>query len=399
MKKRSHHILNFSIFRPVLTAAAAGLVIAGIAVMSGDPSAPMVAVEDAVADNDATTNGQRQPLRTQAVRPRRDLLPRQGEGGNPRGGLNVVSAPTRDSLQALDDAVADGDELTVVRSVLESALVSDRAAGIEHVFALLMDSGTPLSYRVETALALGAHGGPEGAEKLLQAFYETDEELLIGPILDGLAQTPFDAEDSLLAKLIRDPYADLETRVEALEALGEFTPLAGDFLLDVAADDPSPEIRRAAAEAAMLVSEDDGAAQALARLTLREEDAGVRAAFYAAIAGDNYDLSGLREADDLLRLIAAESLPRARLEGTAMLAAAIDAGNDGLVAEFDAVHVPWLLEMTASDLGRGDLRLAVAALMQSGSDGAKAALNELSKSRRFEVADAAGEALAKVLQQ
>lgn len=149
----------------------------------------------------------------------------------------------------------------------------------------------------------------------------------------------------------------------------------------------------------MLVSEDDETAPALARLTLREEDAGVRAAFYGAIADDNYDLSGLGETDALVRLVADENLPRARLEGAAMLAAAINAGNQGLAAEFDAVHVPWLLQMASDGLGRGELRLAVAALMQSGSEDAKTALNELSKSRRFEVADAAGEALAKVMQQ
>ena len=387
------------IWRPaLLLAAAVGLLAVSIGFISPKPLVPT----DVDGRKSDVTPKPRDSLRGYAVTPRPgDHALRRG---SPSSRANLPSQKSTsplsgDPLRALEDVLLAGGDLGTVRHMLASAMADGGPAVTDYVYGLLMDREAALSVRVEAALSLGAYGGTAGAEYLRQAFNDVDDDLLIGPILDGLARTPFDAENGLLAELIRDSESSLENRISALEALGEFTPRAGDFLLQVAGEDPSPTIRRTAAEAAMLVSEDDGAAPALARLALQEDDAGVRAAFYAAIATDNYDLAGLHETDALVQLIAEETLPRARLDGAGMLAAAINAGNAGLTAGFDAHHVPWLLKLASGDPGRPELSLALAALSLAHSERAQAALNELSNSQRIEVAEAAGDALARMTKQ
>lgn len=301
-----------------------------------------------------------------------------------------------DLLSDLDHVLAAGRDLHVVRAALKEALDGADPAAVDYVRDLLMDADAAVAVRVEAALALGAHGGEAGAEYLRQAYDEIDNDLLIGPVLDGLAQSPFDAEEGLLANLIRDPEVDGETRVMALDALGEFTPAARDFLLDVAANDPAPYMRSSAVEAASLVSEDEGAALPLAQLVLKEDDATVRTALYQAVAADNYDFENFDKANALADRVAQETEVRARLSGIRMLAAAINTGNLDLVTTFNNIHVPWVVQTANDGVGRYELGLALDALVLSRSDEAKAALNELSNSQRIEVAEAASNTLARL---
>jgi len=302
--------------------------------------------------------------------------------------LALGDCPHPDALRILTGLLQDEDASVVLAAIRGLSHRRDPAAAAT-LEALVADASLPDGVRAEAASALGRHDAASGA--LREALAR--EGALSGAALEGLARQPFAENEALFRELVNDPEIPLDVRVEALEALGEGTPEAAEFLLEVARSGDDPALRSAAIEALEFIDEPGDAVGELAALVASEPDPDVRADLYGALAFHSDAANARHDASALVRSALAETTPRAQLEGYRMVASMLYRENEPeTAAAFDADMVPWL-QSAAESGDRYTRQLSIDALKLAGTPAAREALLDLSHSTDPALSESAEKAL------
>jgi HEAT repeat protein len=301
-----------------------------------------------------------------------------GESGNP--------AATGILLGLLADA-----DLEVVLSAIEGLASRHDPAIRQILLDLVADEQQRDEVRAAAAAALGNHDNV--ASDLLLAFEDSEGELAAG-LLTGLARQAFVHGEPVFRKLLADPNAPFELKLEAIGALAEGSPEAAGLLLELARDNDDPELRSAAIDALAFADEGGSRSDAFAELALNEPSAEVRASLYNTLSLYAEQASAEPAAAKLVINTLAETEPHTRLEGYRMVASMLNYElQPEIAATFDNSMVPWLQRSAEFGEDKYTRFISIDALGLANTPGARQALGELSYSADPAVAQAALEAL------
>ncbi len=274
-------------------------------------------------------------------------LPNRAIAAETLGRLQVASP---EAVEALGEAVRDPDQAmrhAALRALSQIGLPAE--AALPAILDLL-DSGDVKSRQL-AARALGNIGYLEiEAEDALVAALADSAPEVRAAALAALVQTGAELPEGSIAKLIEFlTAADIDTRADAVVALGQLGPRAAEAVsaIETALADESSEVRHSAAWALGNMGEAQGA-QAVPPLTAvleTDPDADVRAQAAwalgqmgtAAEPGADALLAALEDPDDMVQFEAYEalkSLLKAKGEDFNGISAALDnhklhAGNCG----------------------------------------------------------------------
>ncbi len=323
-----------------------------------------------------------------------DVLERLLRGESPSAiraavAMALGSCPHPEATRILTALLGDDDPDVVLGAVHGLSRRVDPAAGAA-LRSLIADEGQPEVFRTAAAAALGRHDDASGALRDALARSEGD---LTGGALEGLARQPFPENEALFRQLLGDPEVSLDVKVDAIDALGEGTPEAAEYLLEVARSGSDPELRSAAIDALALFDEPGEALGGIATLVATEPDPAVRAALYGALAFHAAEANAASDGRALVRSALAETSPRAQLEGYRMVASMLRQQPEPETAVlFDANMVVWL-QSSAEGGDRYTRHLSIDALKLAGTPTAREALLDLSHSTDPSVSESAEKAL------
>lgn len=280
------------------------------------------------------------------------------------------------ALHILTSLLDDNDPNVVLAAI--RGLANQRDPGATAILiSLVADASLRDEVRSEAATALGSH--EEAAGFLRDAFARSDGDLASGA-LAGLARQPFHDGESVFRELLQDPEVSLGRKVEAVEALGEGSEGAAEFLLEVARSSDDIELRSAAIDTLALSDEPGDTISEFSALVRSEPSADVRADLYNALAFNANQANGNGSAE-LVGSVLAEQMPRAKLEGYRMVASMLhDQYELDTAQQFDSTMVDWLRGSAEQGADRYMRHLAIDALKLAGTPGANEALLDLSHS-------------------
>jgi len=260
--------------------------------------------------------------------------------------------------------------------------------------SLLEDPGAPESLRAAAAVAMADHPEAHGALRELAA---SSNAALAAAALEGLAGQAFAENEALLRSALAGPQLGLDAKLPVVEALADGDADAMAYLVELAGGHREPELRTAAIEALALGEDGEGSAAGLAAIAQHEPEPEVRAALYNALSVLPPEPADPRRAG-LVAEALGESEPRARLEGSRMLASWLRRSPDpDLARSFDASAVDWLRESAESG-SRFTRHLATHTLLLAGTTAARDALRDLSHSSDPAVSEPAERALRRIAQ-
>jgi HEAT repeat protein len=268
------------------------------------------------------------------------------------------------------------------------------ARDVDTLKSLLLDSNEDPAAREAAAAALAGIRAEGVVAALGQVLAEGGDDALGESALSSLAARPWQEAESLLRALLADPQLDPERELEVLEALSDSTPEAAELLFEYARDSPSPESRRVAVESLAMLEDAEGLADHFHRLSLGEQDPGVRSELYEAMAL-HADWEAGPADGRLVERVLSETAPGTQLQGCRMLASRLRVAFDPQLAEtFDRRLVPWLRGQ-ARDAGNGryERLTAVDSLKLAGTPAAREALEAIASTRDPVVTPAAAKAL------
>lgn len=253
------------------------------------------------------------------------------------------------------------------------------------VEAILTDRQRPEPVRIEAAIALGTMHSTGSMNALVAAFERMPSEEVATEILHGLGHHDFDQVAPTFRSFMAAPDAPEELRTVAVEALANSSREAVPFLIGIAANDGSAEVRASAAWAVSAHQDVDHLGTALAEMSEREPDEEVRRRLYEAML-TQAEVPAAR----LLPKVMAETDPAARIAGfNALGRAARFEPASAHAAKFDTEIVPEL-QRAASSTDNLNLRMrAVFALRRAGSPAALQALEALAGQADTPIATAA----------
>jgi HEAT repeat protein len=283
-----------------------------------------------------------------------------------------------------------GDDMAA-RGAVRGLAASKDPQAVDILAGAMQDPARAMNVRAEAALEMGEIKGDKAFETLKSAYATTTDEDISEAIVEGMGKLPFSQTKDFFSGILASESTPAESRVAALEALGNSSAESADFLLEFAASDQNPDVR-AAAVWALASLDDPPPADAVLRLLPAETSPAVRKGIYEALAGQqDLPLAELRPQ------IERESDPAARIAGLDLLAMGCRrSGSAELTETFDRDFVPELLAMATS--GEDEkLRLrSVTALEKSRTPAALLALSRIASDQDPKVAGAAQDALQRV---
>lgn len=303
---------------------------------------------------------------------------RQALRDAPRGLKTVIAEALGDTdhplaRTTLAALLKDKDPL-VVRGAIRGVAAIGNEGSVRLLSEILLDPVASADNRAEAALFLGSLASPSAQDSLIQAMSKFEDKELAKTILAGLGRRSFAETEAFFSSYLDQPNLESEMRIAALEALGESKGNSSALLLNYI-QDPSPEIRAAAAWAlANLETPGEIAAQLLTQLA-NERETDVRTRIYQALENQN-----TLDAGSLLPAILHETDATARLAAFKLLAAQIGRDPNGASADqFDQLVVPQLSELAIQGADPTTRLSAVVALRQAKTIEGRRALERIAK--------------------
>jgi len=286
-------------------------------------------------------------------------------------GEGLGENPHPEAMPLLLEMTRDSDE-TAARGAIRGLALrgdADSAHALENV---LFNEHLAESVRSEAALALGDISQPAALATLTRAASEWPEQPLTESVLEGLGKRPFSETEEFFRSYFASPSLSSESKVTAVEALGNSFGQAQSLLLNLAGD-PDPEIRAAAAWS-LISSSDSDLSAPLISLLQQEPVPSVRSRLYEALANqDGADISAV------LGLVQKESDPQARIRALAALATTFHSTpSTEALAYFNDTAVPELKQTALTDQSAQNRLSSVTVLAQARTPGSTAALTEIS---------------------
>lgn len=281
--------------------------------------------------------------------------------------------PSPEALSILVSLISGDDEATA-RAALRGLAKRGDESSIEALSSVLMDEGRSVELRTEAALSLGGVDKPGSLAALARGLREIRDETVLEHILDGLGHQPFSAVESLFRDFLKRDDLSTESRIAAIEALGNSSDQATAFLLAFASD-ADAEVRAAAGWALVSSSDPGDIRSQLTSWMAREDDATVRLRLYQALARQD-DVGS----STILPIVQRETDPEARLAALGLLAATIRSDKGDEAGKYFDTTAVGELKSVALGSGRLDQSLgAIMALERAGTAGSIAVLREISQ--------------------
>lgn len=238
---------------------------------------------------------------------------RPAAGKAPAQVLDWEQTPlVRRTLRSLMDDPAVAVRLAAVNAVRD---IGDREA--LPTLRLLVDRDRDVSIRVAAAQALGTLGDQESLPSLIAALRAAETpEPVRDAALEAVETIGSDAAVKALVELLEVGATGPSRRARVLAALGRFKAKAAVGTMVGALGDPSPEVRKAAAEALGKIGQLEGVAGPLREL-LADGAVEVRKAAIRA-------LGSLSDREAIPALLAASNVEETRFEAIQALAAMPD---------------------------------------------------------------------------
>jgi HEAT repeat protein len=304
------------------------------------------------------------------------------------------NCPSPEARGLLNGLINDPDEITARGAVRGLALTGD-ADAVNSLGVLLFNQEVPLSVRNEAALALGDVNLPGALDALTRAVTEITDQNVVENVLDGLGKRPFSETEIFFSSYLASQDTPAESKVAAIEALGNAQGGVSPFLLKYLGD-PDADLRGAAAWALTAGGDTNDAGPQLTAALQQEADPKVRAQIYQALEKQSGE-----DPQAVLPLVQNESNPAAQLAGFTYLAETLGASPSPEVTDFfNQTAVPELENAALTSDSAQNRLAAVIALEQAGTRAASDALQEIAQqSTDSRVAASAQKTLSKQSQQ
>jgi len=196
-------------------------------------------------------------------------------------GEGLGESPHHEARALLIDLVNASDE-TAARGAVRGFALRGDAESADLLANLLFNAQKPESVRTEAALALGEVQQPGALTALTRAVSEIQDAAITEQVLEGLARRPFAETQQFFSDYLASPGLTSESKVAALEALGNSTGDVAALVLKYAVD-PDQEVRAAAAWALSATESHTDLAPQLLDLLKAEASPEVRAKLYDAL--------------------------------------------------------------------------------------------------------------------
>jgi HEAT repeat protein len=282
-------------------------------------------------------------------------------------------SPNPNARVLLNDLINDKDEILARGAVRGMALSGDSDA-VNSLGGLLFNEQVPLSIRAEAALALGGLNSPDALRTLTRATTEIKDDDVLENVLDGLGKRPFSETEHFFSGYISSQDVSAESKVAAIEALGNAQGDVAPFLLKYLGD-PDEDLRAAAAWA---LSSSDSTGDIGSQLTdalKQETDPNVRTRIYQAL--ENQPNANPQA---VLPLVQNESNITALLAGLNFLTGTLRSSPAPEVADFlNQTAVPKLKDAALNSDSSQNRLSAVFALQRAGTPAAIDALHEIAQ--------------------
>lgn len=282
--------------------------------------------------------------------------------------------------------LAHGPDEVVARAALRGLGTRGGSEAAEVLAAALFDEKKSAAFRTEAALALGGASEAIALDALTRATREITDETMLESVFDGLGHRPFGETEAIFREFLQRRDVTADSRVAALEALGNTTDNCSALLLEHAVDaDPTV---RAAVGWALTAAENPGeiSPQLLGWLQ-QEGDAAARLRLYQALAHQDVVASSA-----VLPYVQRETDPEARLAGLWLLAAALRAdGNADALGYFESTAIA---ELKGAALNSRRLDQSLSAIMtldRAGTPAAMTTLNDIAQNTTNETLRAAAQ--------
>ena len=303
-------------------------------------------------------------------------------------GEGLGESPHREAREVLMDLINGTDE-TAARGAVRGLAMKGDVQAAEVLSNILFNDKKPESVRTEAALALGEVQQPAALSALIRATAEIQDPAIIEQVLEGLGRRPFTETEPFFREYLDSPGLSAESKVAALEALGNTTGDIASLALKYTSDS-DPDIRAAAAWALSATETHSDIAPQLLDLLKGETVPEVRAKLYEALGGQE-NLNSLA----VLTEVQKETDATARQAGLGILAELChSAPTAELLAYFKQTAVPELENraLTGTDLQQ---RLdSVMSLRRAGIPESLTALQQIvQQSTERKIVDAAQAAL------
>jgi HEAT repeat protein len=281
--------------------------------------------------------------------------------------------PNLAARQMLLDLASGADE-TTARGALRGLATRGDAEAAEVLAAALFDEKKSVAFRTEAALALGTVQQAAALAALTRAVREIKDETLLENVFDGLGRRPFTETEAIFREFLQRSDVATDSRVAALEALGNTPENCSAFLLDYAAD-ADPNVR-AAVGWALTAAENPGAiSPQLLSWLQQENDASARLRLYQALANQEAVASSA-----VLPYVQRETDAEARLAGLGLLAATLRAdGNAAALGYFESTAVAELRTAALNSRRLDQSLSAIMALDRAGTPAAMTTLNDIAQ--------------------
>jgi len=194
-------------------------------------------------------------------------------------------SPHREAAGLLVDLINGPDQIAARGAIRGVALRGD-AEAVQLLSNVLFNEKKPESVRTEAALALGEVQQPTALSALIRATGEIHDPSIIEQVLEGLGKRPFTETEQFFRDYLASPGLTPESKVAALEALGNTTGDIASLALKYASE-PDPQVRAAAAWALSATETHTDIAPQLLELLKTETAPEVRARLYEALGGQD----------------------------------------------------------------------------------------------------------------
>jgi len=269
------------------------------------------------------------------------------------------------------DLISSADEATARGAIRGFALRGDGEAA-EILSNILFNSQKSEGLRTEAALSLGDISQPAALSALTRAAIEISEPDISEQVLEGLGKRPFAETEQFFREYLEAPNRTEQSKVAALEALGNSNGDIAALALKYASD-PNVEVRAAAAWALSATETHMDIGPQLIGLLKEEASAEVRARLYETLTGqEKFDVAGV------LTIAQKESDPTARQAALGLLAETCrSAPTSELLTFFNETAVPELKNTALVDKDLQNRLSSVMTLRRAGTPESANALQEI----------------------
>jgi HEAT repeat protein len=281
--------------------------------------------------------------------------------------------PSAEALTMLVELLKDSDP-DVARAAVRGLARQEQPQAASALAQAVNDSGASADVRCEAALALGNIHEPWVLDPLSRAARQTDDEDVARAALEGISRLDFAATKGFFEDFLQSSDVPCDLRVAAVETLAHVEGDTTAFLAGLAARNPDPEIRVAAAWAMSATEVAGDAGPDILNMLTQEADPDVRLRLYQALRNQ-----GSFDTATAMALVQNEQDPSARVAGDDLLAKMLrDNPTPQLQSYFDQTVIPELKQVALTGDSLDSRQAAVIALARAHTPEATAALADLS---------------------